>query len=157
MPGSPLELFLAEQRFFSGLSSEAIALLARSAKERALATNKILIRHDDAAASFFLVRKGRISREVPAILGPPLIMHSIGEGEVLGWSWLIPPRRWTLQARVEEPTVVLEFDGATLLARCEKDPALGYELLKRFSSLMSERLTHSRQRMMSEWNPPGFG
>ena len=52
--------------------------------------------------------------------------------------------------------MLLEFDGRAVLARCEQDSKFGYELLKRFAALMSERLEAARQKMMDEWNPPGF-
>jgi hypothetical protein len=51
---------------------------------------------------------------------------------------------------------VIEFDGSAILERCEKDPAFGYELFKRFAALMSERLDAARQKMMDQWDPPGF-
>jgi CRP/FNR family transcriptional regulator, cyclic AMP receptor protein len=47
-------------------------------------------------------------------------------------------------------------DGEGVLAKCEEDPRFGYELLKRFSALMSERLRHARLKMMEEWQPPGM-
>ena len=59
-------------------------------------------------------------------------------------------------ARAVEDTDVLEFDGNALLKRCEEDPKFGYELFKRFTALMSERLEAARQKMMDQWNPPGF-
>jgi CRP/FNR family transcriptional regulator, cyclic AMP receptor protein len=152
-----LERFLAEQRFFAGLNPDSLAFLSGCVRRRAFDTDQVLIHHGDAAGTFYLVCRGRIAREVPAIQGPSLVMHSIGGGEILGWSWLIPPRQWSFQARAEEPTEVLEFDGTAVLDRCESDPRFGYELLKRFSAVMSERLNLTRQRMIAEWNPSGFG
>jgi hypothetical protein len=55
-----------------------------------------------------------------------------------------------------EDSDLLEFDGSAILARCEEDPNFGYGLFKRFAALMSERLDAARQKMMDEWNPPGF-
>lgn len=148
---------LSEQRFFAELEPEDIAVLADTARVRELGRDEALVHHGEAARSFFLVFEGRIRREIPSIVGPPLIMHSIGPGEVLGWAWLIPPRRWTFIARALEPTRVVEFDGDTILEHCEADPRFGYELLKRFSALMSDRLTQARQQMMNEWNASGIG
>ena len=51
---------------------------------------------------------------------------------------------------------MIEFDGSAILARCEKDTEFGYELFKRFTGLMSARLEAARQKMMDQWNPPGF-
>ncbi len=59
-------------------------------------------------------------------------------------------------ARAVEDSDILEFDGSAILARCEEDPKFGYELFKRFAALMSERLNAARQKMMDQWNPPGF-
>jgi hypothetical protein len=84
-------------------------------------------------------------------------MESLGAGDVLGWSWLIPPYQWSFQARADAATLVLQFDGPKVLERCESEAKFGYALLKRFSALMSERLVSTRRKMVDEWSPPGFG
>jgi CRP/FNR family cyclic AMP-dependent transcriptional regulator len=151
-----LERHLSEHPFFAGLAPDALAFLAGCAQQRHFEKDRLLFQHGDRAQHFYLILSGRISREVPAIQGPALIMDSLGAGEVLGWSWLIPPYRWSFQARVEQSADLLEFDGVRVLERCEAEPAFGYAILKRFSELMSRRLLRARQRMIDEWNPPGF-
>jgi CRP-like cAMP-binding protein len=151
------ERYLAEQRFFVGLPPEFIAFLDGCAEKHVFESNQIVVRHGDVARSFYLVCEGRISREIPAIQGPGLVMHSVGRGEILGWSWLAPPYKWTFQARTEAPTEVIEFDANAVRSRCDSDPAFGYEIVKRFFAVMSQRLMQSRQKMMAEWSPPGFG
>lgn len=147
---------LQEQAFFHGLSSEFIDFLAEHAMEKTLKKGEILFEHGQPADRFYLVHEGRIVIEVPAIYGPSLEVQSLGSDKILGWSWLIPPYKWSFQARVEEASSVIEFDGKAVLARCKGDPRFGYEVLKRFSSLMSERLNAARKKMMEAWNPPGF-
>lgn len=61
-----------------------------------------------------------------------LEIQTLGKDQVLGWSWLISPFKWTFQAMPEEDSELLMFDGATILERCEQEPRLGYELLKKF-------------------------
>ncbi len=56
----------------------------------------------------------------------------------------------------QNPTEVIEFDGAALRNACESDPALGYQLMKRFAGLMSQRLHEAREKMMENWSAPGF-
>jgi CRP/FNR family cyclic AMP-dependent transcriptional regulator len=116
----------------------------------------VLFQQGKVADKFYLVLKGQVSVQVPALVGPPLELQVLGDNQILGWSWLIPPYRWNFMARAVEDTELLEFDGHAILARCEKDPKFGYELLKRFTALMSERLNAARQKMMDQWNPPGF-
>lgn len=156
MADKSIEQIIAEHPFFAGLSKESMAFLAGCAKKRRLKEDEVLFRHGGKANRFFLVLDGRVTVEVAAIEGPSLDLRNLGPGDLLGWSWLIPPYRWHFQARAEEPVEVLEFDGRAVLRRCEDDPAFGYDLLKRFSGLMSERLAAARGKMMSEWSPPGF-
>ncbi len=156
MAKSAIAKTLSEQAFFAGLKPEYIDFLAGCAHERQIQKDEVLFPHGQTADRFFLVQSGRITLEVAAIEGLPLELQSLGADEMLGWSWLIPPYKWTFQARAVEPTEVLEFDGNAVFERCEKEPELGYELLKRFSALMSERLAFARQKMMEEWSPAGF-
>ncbi len=151
-----LRHILADNAFFAGLAPQHLDFLAEHASRRGLRQQDVLFAYGDKASSFFLVLGGHVSVEVAAIEGPALTLQELGPGAVLGWSWLIAPYRWSFQARATEPSEVLEFDGARILARCEEDAKFGYELLKRFSSLMSERLFFARQRMMAEWKPAGF-
>lgn len=156
MTNRPIKEYLSAEKFFSGLSPEFIGFLAGCATERQIAPDQVLFPLGEHANRFYLIRSGNICIEIPAIMGPALKVQSLGAGQVLGWSWLIPPYKWNFQARAEVQAKLLEFDGEEVLARCEEDPKFGYELLKRFASLMSERLEAARQSMMEQWNPPGF-
>ena len=151
-----IEKLLAEQSFFSDFSREDRSFLAGTAREQTLDKNAILFNQRTPAREFYLVLSGLISLKVPAIEGPELVLQKVGAGSVLGWSWLIAPYQWSFQAEADEDSELLVFDGQVILARCEAEPTFGYEVLKRFSTLMSERLAYSRERMMAEWNPPGF-
>jgi CRP/FNR family cyclic AMP-dependent transcriptional regulator len=148
--------YLTDSVFFGGLDPEFIDFLAEHAAVRQLREGQVLFRYGDRATHFYVVLSGEMSVEVAAIEGPPLVVQDLGPDQVLGWSWLISPNRWTFQARARAATDILEFDGDAVLSRCEDDPRFGYELLKRFSGLMSERLHFARQKMMDEWRPPGF-
>jgi CRP-like cAMP-binding protein len=117
---------------------------------------QILFRQGENADKFYVVLNGRISIEMPTIMGPTLEIQTLGKDQVLGWSWLISPYKWNFQTKAEEDSELLQFDGAAILARCEQDPKFGYELLKKFAALMSVGLNAARQKIMEEWNPAGF-
>jgi CRP/FNR family cyclic AMP-dependent transcriptional regulator len=151
-----IRTLLATEDFFSGLATESIEFLATHARVRSLKDQQVVFHYGERARSFYLVTKGHISVEVAAIEGPVLQLQDLGPGAVLGWSWLIAPHRWSFQARASTDAEIIEFDGEAVLAECEANPRFGYELLKRFSALMSERLQHARQRMIEEWRPTGF-
>lgn len=151
-----IENDLTTEDFFTGLSATAISFLAASASRRDVRPGEVLYRYGKRADRFYLLKAGTISVEIAALEGPPLQLQQLGPGKVLGWSWLIPPYTWHFQARAEDQAEVIEFDGESILAHCEADAEFGYQILKRFSALMSRRLEQAREQMMEEWRPPGF-
>jgi CRP/FNR family transcriptional regulator, cyclic AMP receptor protein len=148
--------YLSAHEFFSGLSDDVMKFLCECSGTRVINKGQILFRQGENADKFYVVRKGRISIQMPAIMGPPLEIQTLVKDQVLGWSWLISPYKWNFQTSAEEDSELLQFDGAAILARCEQEPKFGYELLKKFAGLMSVRLNAARQKMMDEWNPAGF-
>ncbi len=156
MTNPPIEQYLSTHAFFAGLSPEFIGFLARCASEQQIEPGAVLFHQGERAHQFYLIRDGRITIEIPAITGPTLQVQSLGADQILGWSWLIPPYQWNFQARAEAHTALLVFDGDAVRARCEAESNFGYLLLKRFAALMAERLEVARQKLMDQWNPPGF-
>lgn len=148
--------YLASHTIFSDLKPDHLQLLAQHAKDESVDAGHLLFRQGESAEQFYIVREGEIQVEVPSINGPALVVQSLGPDEVLGWSWLIPPYRWTFEAKAKADTTLYRFDGRALLALCDEDPAFGYALLKRFAGLMSQRLQAARTRMMDSWAPPGW-
>jgi CRP-like cAMP-binding protein len=156
MADATIKSRIAQSELFGGLAAGFIDFLAAQATMRQVRKDEVLFAHGDRAGHFYLVSSGHISVEVAAITGPELELQDLGPGAVVGWSWLIPPHRWSFNARAKSPAEVIEFDGKAVLARCEQDPRFGYELLKRFAALMSQRLNFARQKMMEAWSPAGF-
>ena len=151
-----IEDYLSTHSFFSGLDDNFMKFLSNSAQGVQIKEDQVLFQQGKPADKFYLLRSGQVSIQVPALVGPTLELQVLGEGQILGWSWLIPPYRWNFQARALEDSDLLEFDGSAILAHCEEDPKFGYELFKRFAALMSKRLDAARQKIMDQWDPPGF-
>lgn len=148
--------YLSNHAFFGGLSSETLSFLSNCCSRVEISKGHVLFHQGETADNFYVVLNGNISIEMPAIMGPSVVIQSLGQDQVLGWSWLISPYKWSFQAKAIEDTELLRFDGKAILAQCELDPKFGYELLKKFAELMSVRLDSARQKMMEEWNPAGF-
>ena len=62
---------------------------------------------------------------------------------------MFPPYVWHFTARAVEPTQAIFFYGTILREYCERDPSLGYELLKRMSVAMVKRLQAARKNMVA--------
>ncbi|MBT8131444.1 MAG: cyclic nucleotide-binding domain-containing protein [Gammaproteobacteria bacterium] len=146
---------ISAHSLFANLDPQHIHTLAEFASERTVPAGENLFTQGQPAKRFYMIVDGKVAVETPAIYGPTLRLQELSSG-ILGWSWLIPPYRWHFQARAIDDSAVVEFDGVKLLELCEKDPAFGYQLLKRFATLMGERLESARRRMIDAWNPSGF-
>ena len=156
MSNSSTTEYLSTHEFFSEFSDDVIQFLCECSSMREIKKGQVLFRQGEHADKFYVVRSGRISIQMPAIMGPTLEIQTLDKDQILWWSWLISPYKWNFQTKAEEDSELLQFDGAAILARCEQEPKFGYELLKKFAALMSVGLNAARQKMMDEWNPDGF-
>ena len=148
----PIAEELGDHPFGRGLRPEHLALLAGCGRNVTLAPG-VLVREGDPADTFYLLREGVVSLEVHAPGGPPLVVQTLHAGEVLGWSWLFPPHRWTFDARVVETARAIAFDGACLRGKCEADHELGYQLMKRVAQVFTTRLQATRMQLLDLYGP----
>jgi CRP-like cAMP-binding protein len=143
-----LEPIIREQPFFQGLEERHIKLVTGCAKNVRFEAGQVIFREGEEADKFYLIREGLVAVEVLVPERGSTAVQTVCEGEMLGWSWLFPPYRWRFQARTRQATRALAFDGKCLRAKCEGDHDLGYELLKRFSRVVTDRLEATRVQLM---------
>jgi CRP-like cAMP-binding protein len=143
-----LESVLAAHPFFKGLPADDLAYLAGCAKNVRFEQGQYIFREGGQADHFYLIRHGHVALEIFIPERGALITETIGEGDVLGWSWLFPPYRWSSDARAVEATVAIALDGACLRGKCQTDTRLGYELMGRFAQIIMERLQATRMRLL---------
>ncbi len=142
-----IEQYLPEHPFFVGLDEQALALMAGCAVNTHLRAGEFLFREGERANTFYVIRSGRVTIETRTPTGSAVI-DTARDGDVVGWSWLVPPYRWTFDARASEDTRAIAFDGECLRGKCAADPALGYALLQRVVQVMSLRLQSARVRLL---------
>ncbi len=142
-----LEPLLAEHPFFHGLEPSYIEILNECASNAKFDGGEYIFHEDEEADRFFLIRHGKVALEIYVPSGP-LTIATLGEGEVLGWSWLVSPYRWRFDARAVEMVRATVLDGKCLRSKCDEDPALGYELMKRFVHIVEQRLQATRYQLL---------
>ena len=143
-----LEPILAEHPFLKGMKKEHLTLVTGCASNAKFDAGTYLFKEGQDAHQFYIVRQGAIALEVFSPAHGPLVVNTVGEGEVMGWSWLVPPYRWHFDGKATELVRAIALDGKCLRGKCEKDHDLGYELLKRFSEMMSHRLDAARMQLI---------
>ena len=143
-----LEPILKQHPFFEGLDAAQLNLIVGCASNTRFQPGAYLFRTGEEATQFFLIRQGRIATEIYAPQRPPIVIQTLEEGDVLGWSWLIPPHRWRFDARAVGAARAIALDGKCLRTKCEENHDLGYEILKRFAHVVSQRLEATRMQLL---------
>lgn len=143
-----LEPYLAEHPFLKGLEQKHLKIIVGCASNVRFDAGQFILREGEEANNFYIIRHGKVSLEIFTQDRGPITIQTIGEGEVLGWSWLIPPYHWHYDARALELTRAIALDGKCLRIKCEQDHDLGYELLKRFAYIITQRLETTRLQLL---------
>lgn len=143
-----LEQTLTEHPFLEDLDKEHIKTLVGCASNVVFKAGEFIFREGEEANSFYFIRHGRVLVETHVPQKGPMIHRSREAGEILGWSWLVPPYRWHFDARAVEVTRAIALDGKCLREKCELDHNLGYEVMKRFVLVITQRLEATRLQLL---------
>jgi CRP-like cAMP-binding protein len=139
---------LEQHPFFKDLRTEDIAFIAGCGQNVVFQADEYIFREGEPAERFYVIRHGRVALETFVPERGPLVTETISEGDVLGWSWLFPPYRWSSDARAVELTRAIALDGLCLRQKCEGDVRLGYALMQRFAEIIMDRLSATRLRLL---------
>ena len=143
-----IEQLLMEHPFLAGMDPGMIKLLAGCSTNVVFKAGEFIIREGGDADKFFFIRSGKVVVETFIPPKGALAIRTRTAGEIFGWSWMVPPYKWHFDARAVELTRAVAVDGACLRGKCEDDHDLGYELMKRFASVIAERLEATRLQLL---------
>jgi len=139
-----LDRIIHAHRFFAGLDEEFLHLVVGCAKNVRFEAGQYLFREGGPADQFYLLREGRVALELTAPGRGAVSFLTVGEGEVVGVSWLLPPYRWTYDGRAVGLVRAISLDAKCLRDKCEANHALGYDVMKRVMPIVIQRL-HTTQ------------
>ena len=152
-----IDSLIAEHAFFKGLDEAYLTLIAGCGTNARFEAGQHLGREGDPADRFYAIRQGKVAIDVFVPNRGIVTVQTVSEGELVGWSWLFPPYRWRFDARAVELVRATSFDGACLRQKCEQDPRMGYELMKRLVRVVSTRLEATRLQLLDVYAPaPGL-
>ena len=142
------ERTLAHHPFLAGLDRRCLGQLARLASPKSFPAHHVIFHEGDPANECYLICEGKVGIETALLGCDGIVIQTLGPGEVLGWSWLLPPHECHYSARALEATEAVALDGRALRKRCEEDHDLGYEMMKRFALVIVQRLAATRARLL---------
>jgi CRP/FNR family transcriptional regulator, cyclic AMP receptor protein len=131
-----------------GLPADHIARLAQVSRHVRLPRSHRLFQEGSPADRFWILDAGEVALDVLVPGVGRLVIETLGRGDVVGLSWLVPPYQWKFGAVCTQPMQAFEFDARAVRAACREDPEFGYAIMTRFMSAVSHRLQATRGRLL---------
>ena len=145
---------LAAHPFLHGMSANQLDVLAKGARDVSFPAKHRLFEDGGYATRFWLIQSGHVSLDLHVPGEGPVVIETIGMGELLGWSWLFPPYKWAFGAVAATAVEAFEFDAPAVRQCCAADSGLGYELNQRITRVLAKRLRATRIRLIATSGHP---
>lgn len=145
---------LAGHEFFRGMPARHVDRLVKVADYEDVPARHRFFEEGGRADRFWVIQAGRVMLDLHVPGRGTVIVESLGRGTVLGWSWLFPPYEWRFGAVAADPVRAIVLDAKAVRVMCTDDPALGYELTRRFTAIMLDRLQNTRMRLLDLYAAP---
>ncbi len=131
-----------------GLPADQIALLSAAARRVSLPLHHRLFEEDAPADRFWIIEAGCVALDALEPGVGRLTITTLGRGDVVGLSWLVPPHQWQFGAVCTQPVQAFEFDATAVRAACAAHPEFGYAIAMRFMTVAVQRLQTARTRLL---------
>ncbi|MGI5255941.1 cyclic nucleotide-binding domain-containing protein [Streptomyces angustmyceticus] len=144
------------RRILSALAPEHRDRLLGFAQDVSLSAGVRLFEEGGTADRFWIIRTGIVVLDVHEPGRGAMVVETLGEGELLGWSWLFEPYRWHLGARTRSDVEAYEFDAHLVRAAIDDDAAFGLAVTRCVAGVaIGRRLRAARTRLLDLYGPPG--
>ena len=102
----------------------------------------------------WLIHDGCVALDLAIPGRGEVVVQTLGPGDVLGWSWLIPPYEWHFGAVATRATAATKLDTAQLRRLADEDPQFGYALALTLFQACVQRLQATRSRLLDLYGSP---
>jgi CRP/FNR family cyclic AMP-dependent transcriptional regulator len=136
------------------LTVTEVGLFESAAVELRLPAGEVLFEEDAPADAFYIVVEGRIGLELTTPGKDPIVIQTLGPGDLVGVSWLFPPHRWNWRARAIVDSEVAAFDANMIRPELEKNRDLALEVLTVVSGEAVQRLQRTRVQLLDMYRGP---
>ena len=126
---------------FQGLKDEELKIVAQFCQELQVPEKNALCEEGARADKLFILEEGTVS--VRFQKGATFEIH--GPGKILGWSFLVPPNRYTASAVTVTPSRLLMIKSPDFYELVHKDSRLGLKIMDSLAQVVSGRLKASAE------------
>jgi CRP-like cAMP-binding protein len=142
---------------FVALTKDHRDQLMSLAREVSFETGERIFNEGGKADRFWIIHTGVVALDLHVPGRRAVVVETLGAGQMLGWSWFIPPEHWHLGAEASSTVRAYEFDAAAVREMCKKDPALDHALCIYVAGVIADRLRAARVRLLDLYAPYGAG
>jgi CRP/FNR family transcriptional regulator, cyclic AMP receptor protein len=142
------EADMASAGVFARLSAAELELVSAAAHTVRFGTGERLFHEGAPARGCWLIHDGCVALDLMVPGRGEVTVQTLGPGDLLGWSWLLPPFEWHFGAVAVRPTIATELDTDRLLALAELDSRFGYSLVLSLFQACVQRLQATRARLL---------
>ena len=139
---------IRDHAFLRGMEDAQCALIAGCSRNIVFPAGSYIVREGQPADAFYLLRHGHVALELYTPGGAPFVLQTLGPGDILGETWIVPPYVCAFDARAMEQVRAFAFDATCLRGKAETDPALGYALMKRFVPILVRHVHAARMQAL---------
>lgn len=145
---------LARHPFGARMAPAVRARLAVCAREAWFEEGDFMLRQNAVAETFYLILDGQVEIKIAGMAIGHAPLETLGQGDAVGWSWLLPPHRWHFDAVVRVRTYVLAFDAGCLRQTMEADSAVGHAITRGLLEVVVQRLQAARMQLSDLYGQP---
>jgi CRP-like cAMP-binding protein len=130
------------------LSDEEVASLEALSTEVRFGAGEVIFEEDGAADTFYLIVHGKVGLELTSPGGPPLVLQTLRDGEIVGVTWFFQPYNWEWRARALAETTMVAFDAERVRGLCVDNCELERRLLRSIAKAIATRLHSARTQLL---------
>ena len=121
---------------FQGLTDEDLKFISPYCNEEKVHPGTPLCTEGGRAEKLFILEEGTVS--IRFIKGVSFEIQ--GPGKILGWSFLVPPNRYTASAVALAPSRLLVITSPNFYELVHKDSRVGLKIMDNLAQVVSSRL-----------------
>jgi CRP/FNR family cyclic AMP-dependent transcriptional regulator len=139
---------LRQMDLTAGLSEHELHELASIARHEDVSASTVVFREGQSQSMIFWVVDGSVALETAGARLKPVLLLTLGPGEVLAWSALVHDSMMTATAKAITDTRLIGFPADALRVLCDRNHELGYRVMCSIAENLSRRLHATRQQLL---------
>jgi len=133
---------------FREFDPQTLAVLAGCARNECFKVGDTIFGEGDPADKVFILRHGDVAIEISSAERAPIIVETLHAGDLLGWSWMVPPYRHMSDARALSQVRAVSLDANCLRGKCDENPVVGYNMFQHWLPFMAKRMASLRMQLL---------